>query len=108
MAKTEPRLAGGRRLVVTTVLLCSTSATWAAQPKTPSTNLDHKAFFKPELSISTAHEPLEAALTQLANRGAWETLLTQRGDDPRRPRLKAWLDRRSGAATNVMEAVPLI
>src|SRR5207244_3309820 len=69
----------------------------AAQPKDADSDLDQKAFFKPELSISTAHVPLEGALMRLPNRAAWENLLAGRGDDPRRPALKVWLDPRSGA-----------
>src|SRR5882762_784179 len=80
----------------------------AAQPKEPGTDLDRKAFFKPELSISTSHAPLGGMLPRLPNRAAWESLLAGRGDDPRRPPLKAWLDPRSGAATNLMGAFPLL
>jgi hypothetical protein len=80
----------------------------AAQPKEAGTDLDQKAFFKPELAISTSHAPLAGALARLPNRGAWESFLAARGDDPRQPRLKAWLDPRSGAATNVMGAFPLL
>src|SRR5438093_1399666 len=80
----------------------------AAQPKEPGTDLDRKTFFKPELSISTSHAPLGGVLPRLPNRAAWESLLAARGDDPHRPQLKAWLDPRSGAATNVMGPFPLI
>jgi len=80
----------------------------AAKPKEPGTDLDRKAFFKPELSISTSHAPLGGMLPRLPNRAAWESLLAGRGDDPRRPPLKAWLDPRSGAATNLMGAFPLL
>jgi hypothetical protein len=80
----------------------------AAQPKEPGTDLDRKAFFKPELSISTSHAPLAGVLKHLPNRAAWESLLAAAGDDSRRPQLKAWLDPRSGAATNLMGAFPLI
>ena len=80
----------------------------AAQPKERATDLDRKAFFKPELSISTSHAPLADVLPRLTNRATWEAFLAGSGDDPRRPRLKAWLDPRSGAATNLMEAFPLI
>ena len=80
----------------------------AAQPKEPGTDLDRKTFFKPELSISTSHAPLGGVLLRLPNRAAWESLLAARGDDPRRPQLQAWLDGRSGAATNMMGPFPLI
>jgi len=98
-----------RRVLVVVVLASALPAgVRAAQPKEGGSDLDQKAFFKPELSISTAHTPLAGALTRLPNRAAWESLLAARGDDLREPRLKAWLDPRSGAATNVMGAFPLI
>ena len=86
----------------------TSTAGWAAQPKEPRTDLDHKAFFKPELRISSSHAPLTDILARLPNRSSWETFLSQRGDDPRRPRMGAWVDPRSGAATNLIVAFPLV
>jgi hypothetical protein len=80
----------------------------AATPKEPTAFLDHKAFYRPELSISTSNAPLEDVLAQLMNRGAWEGFLLARGDDPRKPRTPAWIDPRSGAATNLVGAFPII
>ena len=98
-----------RRLFVAIVLASAFPAgARAAQPREAATDLDRKAFFKPELWISTSHTPLAGALARIPNRAAWESFLVGRGDDPRRPRLNAWLDARSGAATNVMGAFPLI
>jgi hypothetical protein len=97
-----------RSLGTLSLVLVTALSGRAAQPKEPATDLDRKAFFKPELSISTSHVPLTDALPRLANRGAWESLLADRGDDLRNPRLKAWLDPRSGAATNLLGAFPLV
>jgi hypothetical protein len=95
-------------LVVVAVALAAATVAPAAQPKEPATDLDAKAFFKPELSISTSHVPLGSLLPRLPNRRAWESLLAEDAGDARRPALKAWLDPRSGAATNLMGAFPLI
>src|SRR5262245_4495025 len=81
---------------------------WAAKPKQDSAALDFKAFFKPELYISSAHAPLEAALPQMANRANWESFLLQRGEDPASPRMRVFVDARSGAVSNLIESVPLI
>src|SRR5262245_31064423 len=95
-------------LAVAALVLTTASSTPAAQPKQPATRLDDKAFFRPELSIRTAHVPLADALPGLTNRAGWESYLTLKGDDPRRPRTRAWIDPLSGAATNLLEAFPLI
>jgi hypothetical protein len=108
MAPRPPHSAPFRALGTFALILVSALPGGAAQPKEPGTDLERKAFFKPELSISTSHAPLADVLPRLANRGAWETFLADRGDDARRPALKAWLDPRSGAATNVLASFPLI
>jgi hypothetical protein len=97
-----------RGIAAISLVIATAAVLPAAQPKEPGTDLEQKAFFKPELSISTSHAPLGVVLMRLPNRGAWEGFLAQQGDDARQPRLKAWLDPRSGAATNVMGAFPLI
>ena len=86
----------------------SSGLAMAVTPKEPSAFLDHKAFYRPDLSISTSNAPLQDVLAQLMNRGAWEGFLLARGDDPRKPRTPAWIDPRSGAATNLVGAFPLI
>ena len=93
-----------RNRVVLSALLCmlSTGLAIAAVPKEPKAPLDFKAFFRPDLYISSANERVESLLTQLANRSSWEDFLAKRGD------VQAFLDPRSGAVTNLMESVPLI
>ncbi len=81
----------------------------AAQPKEPVRDLDHKAFFVPELSITSSHAALEDALAQLPNREAWEAFLAGGRNGFANPaEVKVWIDPRSGAATNIMGAYPLI
>jgi len=85
----------------------SIATTWAAQPKEPTSSLDNKEFFRPELYISSANLPLQDALPQLANRAAWEAFLLRRssgaGQAP-----TAFIDPRSGAATNLIGVFPLV
>jgi hypothetical protein len=99
-----------RRPSVFLSLLCCLSGAlaWAADPKEPSTSLDHKAFYRPELHIGSSHVPLEAILPELPNRPAWEGFLFQRGEDPRQPRSRIYIDPRSGAASNIVATFPLI
>jgi hypothetical protein len=91
-------------------LCCGLSAgpMWAATPKERKSALDLKEFFIPELYVSNANLALEAALPQLANRANWESFLAQRGEDPANPRTRAFVDGRSGAVVNLLEAVPLV
>jgi trimeric autotransporter adhesin len=91
-------------------LLLSLSAGWAlaARPKDLAAFLDLKAFYRPDLSISTSNAPLGDVLLQLPNRGAWEEYLASRGEDPASPGTAAWIDPRSGAATNLLGPFPLI
>lgn len=81
---------------------------WAANPKEPGgAYLDHKAFVKPELYISNSHERLDAVLSGLPNRVAWEAFQRAReqaGED----RAETFIDPRSGAATNLIGPFPLL
>jgi hypothetical protein len=86
----------------------SAGAAWAASPKQPTTPLDLKEFFGPELYASSSNFPLEVALPELANRASWEAFLAQRGEDPLHPRTKAFIDPRSGAVSNLLDSVPLV
>jgi hypothetical protein len=82
---------------------------WATQPKEPVRNLDFKAFFLPELYISSSHADLEEVIAALPNREAWESFLAGPREGFANPaELKVWIDPRSGAATNILGAYPLI
>jgi len=99
-----------RRWSALLVVGCSlpTATAWAATPKEQRTPLDQKAFFRPELYISSSQVPVEDILAQLASRPAWEGFLLARGENPARPVTRAYIDPRSGAAVNLLGAFPLI
>ena len=86
----------------------SSAPGWAADPKNPTTQLDQKEFFKPELYISTAHVGLQDVLAQLPNRAAWEGFMARNLDAAGEPKFVAYFDHRSGVVTNLMGPVPMI
>jgi hypothetical protein len=103
-----------RRAGVLAVLLgiALGGAAWALDPKDGGSYLDQKAFFKPELYISSSQYPIEQVLAALPNRAAWEAYLAAEeraaaGAQGRSVPL-AFIDPRSGAATNLIGAFPLI
>jgi len=108
MVQAQQSTASCRTTAFALALLLGAAPAWAASPKEPSAVLDHKASFRPELSISSAHVPLEAVLSQLPNRDLWEAYLSQRGEDPARPSTRVYVDPRSGAVTNLIGAFPLL
>ena len=83
----------------------SIGTAWAAKPKEASSSLDAREFFRPELYISSSNVPLENALPQLANRAAWDAFIAGRAADGG---MRAFIDPRSGAATNIIGSFPLI
>jgi trimeric autotransporter adhesin len=78
----------------------------AAVPKGSSILPGEKEFFRPELYISTANAPLADVIAHLPNRAAWEAFAGRRAADG--STFHVFIDPRSGAATNIMGAVPLI
>jgi hypothetical protein len=80
---------------------------WGLEPKDSGSYLDQKAFFKPELSISSSHEPLEEVQHLLPNRKAWQDFQAVTAMSGK-PAVAAYIDPRSGAATNIMGSFPLI
>ena len=79
----------------------------AIEPKPPDSPLSAFEFFLPELYISSSHLTLEEALPDLANGAAWQDF--QAAAETFGPgRVEAYIDPRSGAATNVIGAFPLI
>src|SRR5688572_6528833 len=81
---------------------------WAADPKEPKTHLDGKAFFRPDLYLSTSHVPLYDILPQLPNREAWEAFMARQRNAAGQPKFHVFIDPRSGTATNLMGPQPLI
>jgi hypothetical protein len=74
----------------------------AIVPEAGTSELAAKEFFAAELAITTANVPLAEIRSQLPNRAAWEAFLFAG------PSVQAFIDPRSGAATNIIESVPLL
>src|SRR5262245_29637475 len=80
----------------------------ALEPKQPGGSyLDQKEFFKPELYISSSQVPIEEIAASLPNRAAWEQLMASRAKAGQTAPL-GFIDPRSGAATNLLGAYPVI
>jgi trimeric autotransporter adhesin len=79
----------------------------AIEPKEPGGGLEQKEFFLPELAISSSHARVEEVLAQLPNRAAWEAFQAARQQAGGAP-VEGFVDPRSGAATNLVGAFPLI
>src|SRR5688572_24555668 len=70
-----PKTAAPSTCAVLALALALAVPVHSAQPKEPVRDLDVKAFFVPELAITSSHVELEAVLSGLPNREAWETFL---------------------------------
>jgi trimeric autotransporter adhesin len=105
---TACRRAGRRGALVVVGGSLLTTAAWGATPKDQVTPLDQKAFFRPELYISSSHVPLEDVIAQLPSRPAWEGFLLPRGENPARPQTRVYIDPRSGSASNLLTSFPVI
>ena len=83
---------------------------WAAKPKEDQSFLDHKKFHKKELVISSSNASLAEILPALSSQSvrAWDKFLAS--DEARNSPggVQAFLDPRSGAATNIVGSFPLI
>ncbi|MCI0605059.1 PepSY domain-containing protein [bacterium] len=80
--------------------LFTASLTQALQPKDKG---GLKEFFKPELVITSSHVPVEDTLLNLTNSAEWTGFFTKHGRE-----VRGFIDPRSGAATNILGAIPLI
>ncbi|NJL28708.1 MAG: endopeptidase [Thermoanaerobaculia bacterium] len=89
------------------VCVIAASGVWALQPKEGS-YLSAKEFFLPELYISSANEALDDVIYELPNQAAWEQFQSAAGLESGDGQMRAFIDPRSGAATNVLGAFPLI
>ncbi|HWN41975.1 MAG TPA: endopeptidase [Thermoanaerobaculia bacterium] len=87
------------------LVLCA--GAFAIEPKDSSSYLGQREFFKPELYISSSHQTLEEVLHVLPNRSAWEGFLEVR-ENAGQSAVKVFIDPRSGAATNLIGAFPLL
>jgi hypothetical protein len=82
---------------------------WAARPKDKTSSLDHKEFFRPELTLTSSHERLEQVESRLGNAAAWSRFRTSNAEQLGAGQtLRAFIDPRSGSASNIMGAFPLI
>ncbi len=88
-------------------LLAFGASAWAFEPKAGGA-LESREFFLPELYVSSSQVPVEEVLDQLPNRGAWGRFIAERGEGPEHLRVSAFIDPRSGAATNLVSSFPLI
>lgn len=103
-----------RRVGLLAVLLgiAVSGAVLAVEPKEQASSLDHKEFFKPELYISSSHEPIEKIVDRLPNKAVWKSYLSTQemsATGVRGPMMpKAFIDPRSGAATSLIGAFPIL
>jgi trimeric autotransporter adhesin len=90
------------------IALCT--AMWAMEPKESPSYLDQKAFFKPELYITSSHVPVDQVLDRLPNRSAWAKYFEaqEKAVGPTGEILRPFLDPRSGATTNLIGSFPLL
>ncbi|HWM93299.1 MAG TPA: endopeptidase [Thermoanaerobaculia bacterium] len=87
-------------------ILVLTGGAWAIEPQDSSSYLGQKAFFKPELVISSSHQAVEETLSVLPNKTAWEGFLSAQQING--GSFQAFVDPRSGAATNLIGSFPLL
>src|SRR5262245_41448593 len=95
-----------RHLPAIVLALLVSGSAWALQPTTPEeSQVAPKAFFKPELSISSENVPLEQLRPQLgiSRSRAWSNFFQKYGADT-----DVYLDSRSGTATKIQLHLPII
>ena len=101
MATLQRNWRGRARVLAVVVGFAVAGAGLAIEPKEPGSFLDHKEFFKQELVISSSNEPAAEIADRLPNRPEWVSFLAGNGRH-------GFVDPRSGAATSLIEARPLI
>jgi hypothetical protein len=91
--------------VCLTALLAAPAWAFRPEPAPAPGSLASQAFFKPELTIPSGHVPLEEALPKLSGSGAsaWDDFFARNGRG-----FTVYVDAKTGTATNIMGAVPLI
>jgi trimeric autotransporter adhesin len=103
----QPLPLQGRLVPGVAACVCLFAATAAAFDPRPPGDLRNREFVAPELTVSSSHVPLDDVLAQLPNRAAWERWRGDRAAAGGAP-LLVFVDPRSGAASNVMGAFPLL
>src|SRR5215210_7122017 len=71
------RRVGTLAVAAIVLLLLACSAAFALEPKDSGSYLDQKAFFKPELYISSSQEPIERIINRLPNQAVWQRYLEE-------------------------------
>ncbi len=103
--KTNGRCSAALAACAVGLLACG--AVMALEPKAPGEYLQQKEFFLPELVVSSSHARVAEALAALPNRAAWESFQSARVEGGLAA-VEAHVDPRSGAATSLIGAFPLI
>ena len=91
---------------LTAALALAAGTLFAFEPKERVGDLDLVEFTAPELELGGQQAPLDEVLDALPNRAAWEALLDERSDAP--GAVYGFVDRRSGVATSLLGAFPLL
>jgi trimeric autotransporter adhesin len=80
----------------------------AATPRDARTPLEQKAFFRPELYVSSSHVLLDDVLVELPGHTAWEEFFRARGETARSTALGVYIDPRGGTASGLTGSFPLV
>src|SRR5262249_39905726 len=100
------------RLLLAVALLASiglvAGAARADTQREASTPLEQKAFFRPELYVSSSHVLLDDVLVELPGRAAWEEFFRARGESARSTTLRVYIDPRGGTVSGLTASFPLL
>jgi hypothetical protein len=87
------------------VALLSAATAGAFEPAEQKSAIGQRAFFLPELYISTSNVPVASVLDQLPNKAAWnQVLASAKGASA----VSAFIEPRTGTATSVIGTFPLL
>jgi trimeric autotransporter adhesin len=98
------RCRGG--LSVGVALLLAAATAGAFEPAESKSAIGQRAFFLPELYISTSNVPVANVLDQLPNKAAWNQLLT--ANKGAAAGVAGYIEPRSGAASSIIGVFPLL
>jgi hypothetical protein len=88
-------------------LALGAASLFALEPKRNGDSLAALEFFRPELYLSSSNVPLSDVLLELPNRQAWDALVASH-ESRGLGALEAFIDPRSGAATNLLGPFPIL